>query len=53
MHCENNKTLEGNIENRYLMQGRLIVQEIVKIISELNCIHKYYSTLHQRSVMKT
>ena len=26
------------------MQGRAIIQEIVWIIHELNCIHKYYST---------
>ena len=35
------------------MQVRGIVQEIVRIISELNCIHEYYSTLHERSVLKT
>ena len=29
------------------MQGRTIVQEIVRIRSELNCMHKYYSTLHE------
>ena len=29
-----------------IVQGRGIVQEIVRIISELNCMHKYYSTLH-------
>ena len=44
IHSENNKTSKGNVENRYVMQGRPIVQEIVTIISELNCIHKYYRT---------
>ena len=29
------------------MQGRGIVQEIVRVRSELNCMHKYYSTLHE------
>ena len=24
------------------MQGRAIVQEILRIISDLNCMHKYY-----------
>ena len=28
------------------MQGRGIVQEIVRIRSELNCMYKYYSILH-------
>ena len=40
------------IKNRYVMQGRGIVQEIVRIRSELNCMHKYYSTLHERSFEK-
>ena len=44
IHGENNKTSEGNVEHRYVMQGRPIVQEIVTIISKLHCIHKYYST---------
>ena len=34
------------------MQGRGIVQEIVRIISELNCMHRYYSILHQTSLGK-
>ena len=42
----------GNVENRYVMQGRAIVQEIVRIRSELNCMHKYYSNLHETSFGK-
>ena len=34
------------------MQGRAIVQEIVRITSELNGMHKYYSSLHKRSFGK-
>ena len=34
------------------MQGRGIVQEIVRIRSELNCMHKYYSILHHTSLGK-
>ena len=34
------------------MQGRGIVQEIVRIRSELNCMHQYYSILHQTSFGK-
>ena len=34
------------------MQGRAIVQETVRIRSELNCMHKYYSTLHETSFGK-
>ena len=41
-----NKNMNGNVENRYVMQGRAIVQEIVRIRSELNYMHKYYSILH-------
>ena len=40
------KTFRGNVENRYVMQGRGIVQEIVRIRSELNCLQKCYSILH-------
>ena len=40
------KNIEGNVENRYVMQGGGIAQEIVRIRSELNCVHKYYSILH-------
>ena len=46
MHFENNTNIKGNVENRYVMQGIGIVQEIVRIRNELNCMHKYYSTLH-------
>ena len=45
------KTWQGNVENTYVMQGRPIVQEIVRIIHELNCIHKDYSTVYQTSVL--
>ena len=34
------------------MQGRAIVEEILRIRSELNCMHQYYSTLHEISVGK-
>ena len=34
------------------MQGRAIFQEIARIRSELNGMHKYYSTLHETSVAK-
>ena len=34
------------------MQGRAHVKEILRIISGLNCMHKYYSTLHEISVGK-
>ena len=34
------------------MQGRAILQEIVRIRGELNCMHKYYSTLHKTSFGK-
>ena len=34
------------------MQGRAILQEIVRIRGELNCMHKYYSTLHETSFGK-
>ena len=34
------------------MQGRGIDQEIVRIRSELNCMHKYYSILHHTSFGK-
>ena len=42
----------GNVENRYVMQGRVIIQEIVRIRSELNCMHKYYITLPETSFGK-
>ena len=42
----------GNVENRYVMQGRAILQKIVRIRGKLNCIHKYYSTLHETSFGK-
>ena len=42
----------GNVENRYVIQGRGIVQEIVRIRSELICMHKYYSILHHKSLGK-
>ena len=34
------------------MQSRAIAREIVRIRSELNCMHKYYSTLCERSFEK-
>ena len=34
------------------MQGSGIVQEIVRIRSELNCMHQYYSILHHTSLGK-
>ena len=34
------------------MQGRAIVWEIVRLRSELNCMYKYYSTLHETSFGK-
>ena len=34
------------------MQGRGIVKEIVKIRGELNCMHQYYSILHQTFLEK-
>ena len=43
---KNNKNTKGNVENRYVMQGRAIVQEIVRIRSEINCMHNYYTILH-------
>ena len=52
IYFKDNENIKGNVENRYVMQGRAIVQEIVRIISVLNCIHKDYSTLHERSVLK-
>ena len=42
----------GNVENRYVMQGRAILQEIVRIRGELNFMHKHYSTLHETSFGK-
>ena len=44
--------MKGNVENRYVIQGRAIVQEIARIRSELNCMHKYYSTLHETCFRK-
>ena len=35
---KNNKSSQESVENMYVMQGRLIVQEIVIIIDELNLI---------------
>ena len=35
-----------------VMQARAIVQEIVRIRSEFNCMHKYNSILHQISLGK-
>ena len=52
IHFENNKNIKGNIENRYVMQGRGIVQEIVRIRSELNFMHKYYSISCETSLGK-
>ena len=40
------------LKNRYVIQGKEIVQEIARIRSELNCIHNYYSTLHETSFTK-
>ena len=34
------------------MQGRGIVKEFVRIRSELNCMHQYYSILHETSLRK-
>ena len=34
------------------MQGRGIVQEIVRIRSKVNCMHKYYRILHHTSLGK-
>ena len=52
IHIENNKNIMGNVKNTYVIQGRAIFQEIARIRSELNCIHKYYNTLHETSVAK-
>ena len=38
--------MKSKVENRGVMQGRGIVQEIVRMRNELNCMHKYYSILH-------
>ena len=46
------KNIKGNVENGYVMQGRGIVKEIVRIRSELNCMHQDYSILHQTSLGK-
>ena len=51
IYSKNNKTWKGNVENVYVMPGRPIMQEIVRIMHKLNCIHKYYSTVYQRSVL--
>ena len=51
-YFENNKNIKGNVENRYVIQGRAIFQEIARIRSEINCMHKYYSTLHETSCAK-
>ena len=48
---KNNKIWQGNVEHRYVMQGRPIVQEIVIIIHKLNLIYKYYNTVYQTSVL--
>ena len=40
------------MENRYVIQGRAIGQEIARVRSELNCMHKYYSISHETSFTK-
>ena len=44
--------MKGNVENTYVIQGRAIFQENARIRSELNCMHKYHSTLHETSLIK-
>ena len=52
MYSMRDKYIKGNVENRYVTQGSAVVQEVVRIRSELNCMHKYYSILHQTSLGK-
>ena len=52
IYLENNKNIKGKVENTYVIQGRAIFQEIARIRSELNCMHKHYSTLPETSVTK-